>query len=181
MSNLAFNGMSFFFKLRYFLFPPRGILREVGIKPGFRVLDYGCGPGGYLLDTVELVGQSGTVYALDIHPLAVRKVQNIVKKKRLTNVKTICSGCQTGLPDNSIDVVLLYDVFHSLSEPHAVLAELYRVLKPCGILSFTADHMGKDKAISRVTSSRLFRLLKDGQKTLSFSKQGGGRSVETPR
>jgi ubiquinone/menaquinone biosynthesis C-methylase UbiE len=172
MPNLAFNGMSLFFKLRYFLFPPRGTLKEVGIKPGFHVLDYGCGPGGYLLDTVELVGESGMVYALDIHPLAVQKVQNIVKKKGLTNVKTICSDCQTGLPDNSIDVVLLYDTFHMLSEPQAVLAELFRVLKQDGILSFSADHMKKDKAISRVTSSRLFRLSKEGRKTLSFSKQG---------
>ena len=173
MSNLAFNGMSLFFELRYFLFPRRDILKEVGIKPGFHVLDYGCGPGGYLLDTVELVSESGMVYALDIHPLAIQKAHNIVKKKGLTNVKTICSDCQTGLPDNSIDVVLLYDTFHMLSRPQAVLAELFRVLKQDGILSFTADHMrmGKDKAISRVTSGRLFRLSKKGQKTLSFSKQ----------
>jgi len=171
MVNLAFSGMSFFFKLRYFLFPPRDILQEVGIEPGFHVLDYGCGPGGYLLDTVELVGESGMVYALDIHPLAVQKVKDIVKKKGLANVKTICSGCHTGLPDNSIDVVLLYDVFHMLSEPEAVLSELHRVLKQDGILSFTADHMQRGKAISSVTEGRLFRLSKEGGKTLGFSKQ----------
>jgi ubiquinone/menaquinone biosynthesis C-methylase UbiE len=59
-----------------------------------------------------------------------------------------------------------------LSEPQAVLAELFRVLKQDGILSLSADHMKKDKAISRVTSSRLFSLSKEGRKTLSFSKQG---------
>lgn len=172
MSNLAFNGMSFIFKIRYFLFPCRDILKEADIKPGFHVLDYGCGPGGYLLDTVKLVGQSGMVYALDIHPLAVQKIENLARKKRLTNVKAICSDCQAGLPDDSVDVVLLYDTFHMLGDPEAVLSELHRVLRQDGTISFTADHMDKDDAVSRVTSSRLFRLSKEGAKTLSFSKQG---------
>jgi ubiquinone/menaquinone biosynthesis C-methylase UbiE len=97
------------------------ILKEVGIKPGFQVLDYGCGPGSYIIPLAELVGESGKVYALDIHPLAIRKVQDIASKKRLANVETILSDCQTGLPDNSLDVVLLYDVFHHLSDPDGVL------------------------------------------------------------
>jgi ubiquinone/menaquinone biosynthesis C-methylase UbiE len=48
MPNLMFNGMSVVFKVRDLLQPPRKVLEEVGIKPGLRVLDYGCGPGGYV-------------------------------------------------------------------------------------------------------------------------------------
>lgn len=171
MPNSAFNGMSVMFKLRDFLFPRQDILKEVGIKPGLHILDYGCGPGGYLMDAVELVGESGTVYVLDIHPLAIQKVQNIVKKKGLTNVETIHSDCKTGLPDNSIDVVLLYDVFHGLSDPQAVLAELHRVLKQDGILSFNDHHMSEDEIIYGLTNDQLFRLSRKGKKTHSFSKQ----------
>ena len=43
---------------------------------------------------------------------SIQRVQNIVSKKQLTNVETIHSDCQTGLPDDSVDIVLLYDIFH---------------------------------------------------------------------
>lgn len=171
MPNWAFAGMSFIFKLRDFLFPREDVLKEAGIKPGFQVLDYGCGPGGYVLGAAELVGESGMVYALDIHPLAVQKVQELARKNGLTNIKTIQSDCQTGLADGSIDLVLLYDIFHMLSHPQAILAELHRVLKPDGILSFDEPHMDDDDAISRVIASRLFELTKRGEKTLTFALQ----------
>lgn len=173
MPNLAFHAMSAIFYLRNHLFPRQGILKEAGIKPGFHVLDYGCGPGAYLLDTAKMVGQSGMVYTLDLHPLAIQKVKAIAQKNGLTNVKTIRSDCQTGLANNSLDVVLLYDIYHMLNEPQAVLTELHRILKPDGILSFNDPHMQADDAIAKVTNSLFFTLLKRGEKTFSFSKRNG--------
>jgi len=170
MSNFDFQFMSVGYKFRDFLLPRKNILKEVGIKPGFRVLDYGCGPGGYIIPIARLVGESGKVYALDIHPLAIQKVQDIASKKHLTNVKTILSSCQTGLPDNTLDAVLLYDIFHHLSDPHVVLKELCRVLKSDGILSFNDHHMKENEIVSKVTNSGLFRLLKKGQRTYTFLK-----------
>ena len=170
VSNLQFNGMSFFFKVRDLSLPRKKVLQEVNIKPGFHVLDYGCGPGGYVTDTAELVGESGKVYALDVHPLAVQRVQDIARKKQLTNVQTICSDCRTGLPENSVDVVLLYDVFHGLSNPQAILAELHRVLKESGALSFSDHHMDEDAIISGVAGSQLFELSRKGERTYHFSK-----------
>jgi ubiquinone/menaquinone biosynthesis C-methylase UbiE len=169
-SNLMFRGMSVMFKVRDRLQPRREILEEVGIKPGSRVLDYGCGPGGYVADTARQVGESGMVYALDVHPLAVRSVQSSAKKKHLPNVQTILSDCQTGLPDGSIDVVLLYDTFHALSDPDAVLAELHRVLKPNGTLSFSDHHMSEDEILYEVTGRHLFRLSRKGGRTYGFVK-----------
>jgi len=169
--NFAFNMMSYMFKLRDLVSPREQVLREVGIQPGFRVLDYGCGPGGYLVGVAELVGRSGKIYALDIHPLAIRRVQSIAEKKQLTNVETIRSNCGTGLPDNSVDIVLLYDVFHTLSDPQAVLAELHRVLKKNGTLSFSDHHMDENEIMSGVTNGQLFRLSKKGERTYSFSKR----------
>jgi len=162
--------MSLGYKFRDLRLPRKNILRELGIKPGFHVLDYGCGPGSYIIPLAEFVGESGKVYALDIHPLAIQKVQNIASKKQLANVETILSDCQTGLPDNSLDVVVLYDVFHHLSDPDAVLKELHRVLKPDGILSFSDHHMKENEIVSQVTNSGLFRLLKKGRRTYSFLK-----------
>jgi len=78
MSGFDLRFMSVGYKLRDFFRPRINILEEVGVKPGFHVLDDGCGPGGYIIPLAKLVGESGMVYALDIHSLAVRKVQDIV-------------------------------------------------------------------------------------------------------
>jgi ubiquinone/menaquinone biosynthesis C-methylase UbiE len=171
MPNFAFSVMSYMFKLRDLLSPRDKVLEEVNIVSGFQVLDYGCGPGGYITGAAERVGESGKVYALDIQPLALQYVQDIARKKRLTNIETILSDCKTELPDNSVDVVLLYDIFHMLSEPQAVLAELHRVLKDGGMLSLNDHHMSEDDIIAGVTNSRLFELMSKGKHTYSFSKQ----------
>jgi len=170
-SNLGFRFMSLSYKFRDFLRPRMDILREVGIEPGFHVLDYGCGPGGYVTAAAELVGESGKIYALDIHPLAIQMIQNLASRMHLTNVETIHSGRETGLSDKSVDVVLLYDIFHDLSEPDGVLEELHRVLKPNGILSFSDHHMKGGEIISKVTRSGLFKLSRKGKRTYSFLKE----------
>ena len=171
VSDFHFKFMSFGYKFRDLFLPRKNTLKEVGIKPGFHVLDYGCGPGGYIIAAAELAGKSGKIYALDIHPLAIETVQNMASKKQLTNVETICSDCETGLPDNSVDVVLLYDTLHTLSDPNGVLEELHRVLKPNGILSFSDHHMEENEIVSEVTNRGLFRLSRKGERTYSFLKQ----------
>ena len=169
-SNLGFRMMSLMFAFRDFRLPRMEILKEVGIRDGSQVLDFGCGPGGYVVPASTLVGQSGRVYALDIHPLAIRSVQRLVASKGLANVETILSDCQTGLPDASIDVALLYDTYHDLSEPERVLKELHRVLKPDGVLSFSDHHMKEEKIMAKVTSGSLFRLRNRGKRTFAFSR-----------
>jgi ubiquinone/menaquinone biosynthesis C-methylase UbiE len=170
-SNLDFRLMSLTYKFRDFLQPRMNILKEVGIETGFHVLDYGCGPGSYIAPVTELVGKSGKIYALDVHALAIRAVQRIVSRKRLANVQTILSDCQTGLPSNSVDVVLLYDILHDLDNAGRILAELHRILKPKGILSLSDHHLKAEEIISRVTSTGLFKLSAKGKRTCSFLRE----------
>jgi len=170
MSNLGFKTMALTFKLRDFFRPRRDIVKEVGMKPGYHVLDYGCGPGSYVKAVAQLVGKSGKIYALDINPLAIQTVQNIILKNQLANVETILSDCKTGLPDNCIDIVLLYDTFHDLNNPDEVLEELHRILKLNGILSFSDHHMKEYEIMSKITKKGLFRLFKKGERTYSFVK-----------
>jgi len=168
-SSLHFYFHVYFFKLRDFLFPPSRILEEAEIKPGFYVVDFGCGPGSYAVSLSRLVGKTGKIYAADIHPLAIDKVKNIISAQQLKNAEVICTDCKTGLPDKSIDVALLYDVFHALNDPNAVLRELYRILKPAGNLSFQ-DHRMTGKAIMDNLMKANFQLLKKGKKTYTFRK-----------
>ncbi len=171
MPNLMFLGMSFVFKLRDYFRPRERILEEVEIEPGHHVLDFGCGSGSYTKIAAKCVGANGRVYALDIHPLAAKKIQKIASQLGLTNIETICSGCATGLPDETIDVVLLYDIFHMLNEPEAVLAELHRVMKSGGLLSCSDHHMKEQNLIEGITTAGLFELSSRGRHTLKFVKR----------
>jgi len=171
MPKYHFACMSFMFTLRDVFSSRRHVLQEVGIKPGFHVLDYGCGPGRYIIPLTELVGKSGKVYALDIHPIAIKRVKNIISKNKLINVETILSGNAADVVDESMDVILFYDTFHLLSDKKRVLQELHRLLKPTDILSFSDHHMKKDEILSELTSSGLFRLSGKGRKTYSFLKE----------
>ena len=88
----------------------------------------------------------------------------------IENIETIESDCSTGLPDNCVDTVLLYDVFHALIRPDDVLQELHRILKPGGTLSFSDHHMKEEQVLPRVTESGMFRFVRKGKKTYSFAK-----------
>ncbi|MEA3325609.1 MAG: class I SAM-dependent methyltransferase [Euryarchaeota archaeon] len=168
--DLNFRIMSFAFRIRDIFRPRKKILDEVGIKPGFCVLDYGCGSGSYITAAAGLVGDAGRIYALDIHPLAIERARRIASRNHLPNVETIQSDCATGLPDDSVDVALLYDVFHKLSDPGSVLGELHRVIKPEGILSFSDHHLKEDEIVSRVTEGGLFGYRrKTGRRTVFFA------------
>jgi ubiquinone/menaquinone biosynthesis C-methylase UbiE len=181
MSDSHFRLMSFGYKFRDLLVPRRSILEEADIKPGFHILDYGCGPGSYSLAAAELVGKSGKVYALDIHPLAIQMVRDKASKRGLINVETIHSDSDTGLPAESLDLVLLYDTFHGLSRPNEVLEELHRVLKPGGVLSFNDHHMEEDEIINGVTEKGLFKLSVKGKRVYNFAKGTGKDSNASKR
>lgn len=60
---------------------PGETLAEVNIPPGFQVLDYGCGTGSFTFEAAQRVGPEGKVYAQNIHPLALEKVQKGALKK----------------------------------------------------------------------------------------------------
>jgi len=135
MANFTFLMATILIRIRGFFRNKKAEVLLTGAKRGDVILDYGCGIGFNTIPAAEIVGEEGTVYALDIHPLAVKAVEKKIRKKGLKNVKTILSGLNTGLPDESVDVVLLYNVLPMVKNRPALIKELYRVLKPGGVLS----------------------------------------------
>jgi len=170
MSDFGFKMMSFLFRFRDIFSPPKSTLQEILIEPGSFILDFGCGPGSFSIAASEMVGKEGKVFALDIHPMAIEQVQNRASKMRLTNIETILSSCETGLEDSSVDIILLYDVFHHLKKRYDVKKELYRVLKPDGVLSFSDHHMEEEDIVSGMTKRGFFKLTRSEEKTYSFIK-----------
>lgn len=169
--NIAFRSMKLSYKARDFIRPRQIILSEVPIKTGDTVLDYGCGTGSYTFIIAKIVGPQGRVFAIDIHPLAIMHVNNLIKSRDIKNVDTLLTDCETDLPDGSVDVILLFDIFHMLNDPNRILRELHRVLAPPGILSFSDHHMSEATIISGMTGSRLFELKGRAEHTFSFMKK----------
>jgi len=127
---MAFTAMAFY----KFMNLNKQVKRS-GVREGQTVLDFGCGSGHFTVAAAQIVGQGGRVYALDIHPLAIKAVKKRVIKNNLSNVTTILSDRKTELPKDSIDVVLLYRTFYLVKDKERLLDELYRVMKPGGVLS----------------------------------------------
>ena len=106
-----------------------------------------------------------------VNSSASSSLDNVSKSadKAADNIGKSASGMRE-LADESVDVILLYDTFHSLANPNGVLRELYRVLRPNGILSFSDHHMGGDEIASKGTNAGLFRFLRKDKRTYTFMK-----------
>jgi ubiquinone/menaquinone biosynthesis C-methylase UbiE len=112
------------------------------------VLDFGCGSGTYTIPVAKIVGTKGKVYALDKDKHAL---DNLMKKAHLARLKNIGKMATSGeltieLPDKSVDVTLLFDVFHryyfpQMSDRKRLLGEIYRITKTGGFVSVWPKHM----------------------------------------
>jgi 2-polyprenyl-3-methyl-5-hydroxy-6-metoxy-1,4-benzoquinol methylase len=97
-----------------------------------KLLDYGCGSGGFLK---YLRKKGWDVYGLDASPWAVRIAgETLGDRVRLT------SSTETGFPDDSFDIVCLFEVFEHLPDPASSLREFQRILKPNGHLLFSVPN-----------------------------------------
>ena len=110
----------------------RALAREaLACEPGDEVLDVGCGPGFYVVDILDIVGEDGAVIGVDTSAamlaIAGRKAGD------RPNVRLL-EGEATKLPvgDASVDRAISVQVFEYLSDVDAALAEMMRVVRPGG-------------------------------------------------
>jgi ubiquinone/menaquinone biosynthesis C-methylase UbiE len=114
---------------------PEKALEALGLKDGMIVADVGAGTGYMALRMAARVGPSGKVYANDIQPEMLRMLRRNAARARVTNVETVL-GTETDpkLPANSLDLILMVDVYHELSQPQLMLRKMREALKPDGRL-----------------------------------------------
>lgn len=136
-NEIHFKMMSLIHDNLYRLFrDPYKALRAAGLKPGQRVLEVGCGPGFFTLPAAEMVGDEGSVCALDINPLAIESVMRKVNEAGRANVQILLAdAADTGLPQESFDLIFLFGFRRSVGDMSRILPELHRLLKPAGVLS----------------------------------------------
>lgn len=168
LSNLGFRLMVLEYRLRDLLRPPDWILRQVGVRPGMAVLDFGCGPGSFSLAAAGLVGPEGRVYAVDIHPLAIRWVERAANRLGVSHLQTIQADELPRVPDGSVDITLLFDVLHEIRDPGPTLVEIRRLLKQDGVLAVTDHHLEEASLLHTVTDDGLFRRVPCSKGALRF-------------
>ena len=118
------------------------LLRELGLKPGMAVADIGAGTGYYARRMAPLVGSSGVVYATDVQPEMMKMLEDGAKKAGLSNIKPVLGGLKNvNLPDASIDLAIMVDVYHELEFPSEVIDSLVRALKPGGRIAYVEYRM----------------------------------------
>ena len=152
-------------------FKPEKELNKLNIEEGQKVLDYGCGIGSYTLPAASLVGKKGKVYALDRQPSAIKRVEERAQMEGFRNIDTILSDGGTGLPGESVDVILLYGVLPEIRNRESLLRELYRVLKPDGYLSTRfCFRLKKNRILEIMQATGLFLLREQKNHILNFGK-----------
>lgn len=112
------------------------IVETLALKPGMTVLDAGCGPGRLTLPLARAVGPSGRVTAVDVQPGMLARAQAKTAAAGLENIDFVCAALgQDPLPAQSFDRAVLVTVLGEIPERDRAVAELFRALKPGGLLA----------------------------------------------
>ncbi len=114
---------------------PTRAIALLNLTPGDVVADLGAGSGYMTVRLARAVGPGGRVFAVDIQPEMLALLTARMAREKLANVTTVLSTPDDPrLPDNTLDLVLMVDVYHELAQPQIVLRHLKKALKPSGRL-----------------------------------------------
>jgi ubiquinone/menaquinone biosynthesis C-methylase UbiE len=114
--------------------PPAAVLAAVQLKQGMRVADIGAGTGYFALPMAREIGDSGKVLAVDFQTEMLEHLrQKLNGSASPKNIELVHGeATATTLPDKSVDLVFLANVWHELDDHAAALAEARRILRPGG-------------------------------------------------
>jgi ubiquinone/menaquinone biosynthesis C-methylase UbiE len=112
------------------------------IHPGMRLLDCGCGPGSITLGFARLVAP-GTVIGVDQESTQLQGAVATAAQQQITNVEFETSSIyELPFPDNTFDAAFCHALLEHLQHPISALRELWRVLKPGGIVGVRSPDWG---------------------------------------
>ena len=110
-------------------------MRLLRVPRGAVVADLGAGSGYFTVRLAKAVGNTGKVYAVDIQQGMLDLLQKTVTREKLANVIPVLSAVDDPrLPADSLDLVLMVDVYHEFAQPQVMLQRLKTALKPGGRL-----------------------------------------------
>ncbi|MFW9986638.1 MAG: class I SAM-dependent methyltransferase [Candidatus Odinarchaeota archaeon] len=121
---------------RRFLQKPMVLADRIGLKPGMIVVEIGPGKGSYTKVIAERVLPDGKVYAIDIQEAVIARLKKRVTEEGIPNIiPQIDNAHRLSFADMSVDRVFALACLPEIPEPVKVLREVYRILKPDGLVS----------------------------------------------
>ena len=140
-------------------------LRNIGIKKGQVILDYGCGAGHYTIPAARIVGKEGKVYAIDKNNYTLNQLMQMAESEGLKNIVSIETSeeSKVNLDNDSVDAALLYDVLHymDINERRKLYSMVYRILKIGALLSVYPKHHKLDEPLWKFSDMRLEDVIKE--------------------
>ncbi len=114
---------------------PEAVLKDVGLAAGMVFVDVGCGDGFFSLLAAKIVGDSGSVYAVDLDPQAIEKLKAKAQKQNLKNIKaTAAPAEETEFCTHCADIVFYSMDLHDFKDAVQVLQNAKKMLKPTGLI-----------------------------------------------
>lgn len=112
---------------------PARCIEALRLREGDVVADLGAGSGYYAFRMAPLVGPKGRILAVEIQDEMIAELKKRIDKNKVANVETIrCTESDPKLPEASVDLLIMVDVYHELSFPFEVMTAVKKALKPGG-------------------------------------------------
>jgi len=122
------------------------LLKNMYIKPKDIIADIGAGSGYHVFKMAPLANK-GTIYAVDIQDEMLEALRAKKEARNNQNIKIVKgSEKSVNLPENSVDKVLMVDVYHEFNYPKEMIASIKKALKPKGKL-FLIEYRGEDRTV----------------------------------
>jgi ubiquinone/menaquinone biosynthesis C-methylase UbiE len=151
----------------------KNIIQQLDVQPGMKVLDVGCGPGRLTIPLAETVGSEGKVIAIDIQQEMLTHAKNKAISRNLQNIDFLQKDISKKKLECQVDRAVLINVLGEIPDKEAALKEIFRALKPGGILCITEvifdPHFQKREKVHKLTSKAGFREKKFFGNKLAFS------------
>ena len=125
---------------------PARLIKALKLKEGDVVADIGAGSGYHAFRMSPLVGSKGKILAVDIQPEMLALIRKKMKETKVANIEPVRGAIDDPkLPANSVDMILMVDVYHEFSHPYEMTTAMLRALKPGGRLVFVEFRMEDPK------------------------------------